>query len=158
MTELHRVAQSAQRPDKPGRCRVRCKPDAWLIQDIQHPGKPRPDLGRETDALRLAAGKRAALPVEIKIAKPDLHQETQPRQDLARDFRDDDFLLVRERKIFKILLRLADIGVRKGCLIFNSRPAAVADCHGVGISGLSRAPSHTEQVRRLMYMRGFCFL
>ena len=49
--------------------------DARLVEHVKNAGQARADLGREPDALRLAAGKRAALAVEREIIEPDFDEE-----------------------------------------------------------------------------------
>ena len=40
--------------------------DARLVEHVEHPDQPGADLGGQPDALRLAAGQRAAGPVEVR--------------------------------------------------------------------------------------------
>ncbi len=57
----HRIAEVAQALEGIQQARVvaRMQPDGRLIQHVQHAHQPRADLGRQADALRLAAGERA---------------------------------------------------------------------------------------------------
>ena len=57
------------------------KPDGGLVQNIQNAGQPRADLGRQADALRLPARKRARAARERQIAQADVRQEGKPRPD-----------------------------------------------------------------------------
>src|SRR5690606_17560435 len=59
--------------------------DGRLVQYVQHACKAAADLGREADALGLAAGERVRAPVEREVVEPDVLEEAQPRGDLAQD-------------------------------------------------------------------------
>ena len=59
--------------------------DGRLVEDVQHADETRPDLGREPDALRLAAGQRRRRAVEGQVVQPDVDQEAQPGVDLLED-------------------------------------------------------------------------
>ena len=71
------------------------QPDARLVQNIEHPREPRPDLGGEPNALRFAATQRAAFAIEREITEPDFEQKFQPRLNFAHDFVHDGLLLIR---------------------------------------------------------------
>ena len=49
--------------------------DAWFIEDIKNAGQTGADLRGQPNALRFAAGKRAALAIEREIAEPDFEQK-----------------------------------------------------------------------------------
>src|SRR5690606_39418839 len=59
--------------------------DRRLVEDIHHADEPGADLARETDALRLAAGKRVRASVEREIAEPDVDEEAESASDLRDD-------------------------------------------------------------------------
>src|SRR5438270_252241 len=52
------------------------------------------DVPARADALRLTTAKRAAFAIEREVTEPDFEKKIQPRQNLARDFRNDEFLLL----------------------------------------------------------------
>ncbi|SCF65498.1 hypothetical protein [Streptomyces sp. Ncost-T10-10d] len=58
------------------------QPDGRLIQHVQHAGQPCSDLGRQSDPLRLPAGKGSSGPVEGEVVQADVEQEAQPLADL----------------------------------------------------------------------------
>jgi hypothetical protein len=88
------VAQFAQRGEQPLVVAL-VQADARLVENVEDAGELRADLRREPDALRLAAGKRAALAVEREVAEPDLVEKAEPLQDFAPHFAADFFLLRR---------------------------------------------------------------
>ena len=61
------------------------QPDARLVEHVQHADQAGADLGRQPDALRLAARQRARGPVERQVVEPDVEQEPQPGVDLLED-------------------------------------------------------------------------
>ena len=78
------VAQPHQGRDQPGVVTL-VEPDRRLIQDVEDPHQAGADLGRQPDALRLAAGEAAAGPVEGQVVEPDVDQEAEPAVDLLED-------------------------------------------------------------------------
>ena len=68
------IAQPAQRADEPVVVAL-MQADARLIEHVEDAGEPGADLRREPNALRFAAGERAALAIEREIAEPDLEEE-----------------------------------------------------------------------------------
>ena len=79
--------------------------DARLIENVKDAGQSRADLRREPDALRFAAGKRAAFAIEREIAEPDLDEKLQARFNFAHDVGDDHSLLLGQ-------LQLPDVAAR----------------------------------------------
>ena len=75
------VAQPGQRRDELGVVAL-VEPDRRLVEDVQDAHQRRPDLGRQPDPLRLAAGQRHARPVEGQVVEPDVDEEAEPRDDL----------------------------------------------------------------------------
>src|SRR6185295_12851788 len=65
--------------------------DRRLVEDIEHADEARADLGREADALALAAGQRDGTAIEGQVVEADVDQEGEPRLDFlddrARNFR-----------------------------------------------------------------------
>jgi hypothetical protein len=59
--------------------------DRRLVQNIEHAGEARADLGGEPDALAFAARQRARATVEREIGEADVVEETQPLVDLLQD-------------------------------------------------------------------------
>ena len=66
--------------------------DGGLVQNIQHAHERRADLGRQTDALALAAGQRARRARQGQVFQADRLQEAQPVLDLL-DHAVADFML-----------------------------------------------------------------
>src|SRR5262249_40864587 len=64
---------------------ARGEADGGLVEDVEHADQARADLGREPDALALAAreGRRAA--IEGQVVEPHVDEESDPRQDLLQD-------------------------------------------------------------------------
>ena len=63
--------------------------DARLVEHVEHAGEAGADLGREADALRLAAGERRRRARQVEVAEADLEQELEPQPDLAQHLRRD---------------------------------------------------------------------
>ena len=145
------VAESLERPDQPPVVAL-VEPDRGLVEDVEHADELRPDLRREPEPLRLAAGERPCRAVEVEVADPDVVEERQPLADLLQDAPPDQHLG-----------RTSDRARRR------SRSAAVTDSWEnawidlppivtARTSGLSRAPLQTGQGRIDMYssMRSRC--
>ena len=71
---------------------ARVQADRGLVEDVEHAHQARAHLGREPDALPLAARERGAGAVEGEVAEADFEQEAQPLADLAQDAVGDDAL------------------------------------------------------------------
>ena len=71
------VAQLFQRPNQPLVVAL-MKPDARLIEDIQHVHQPRPNLRREAYTLALTARQAVRRAVERQITQPHALHELQP--------------------------------------------------------------------------------
>ncbi len=56
--------------------------DGRLIQDVQHPDEPRPDLGGQADPLGLAPGEAPRGPVQRQVPEPHVEEELEPLADL----------------------------------------------------------------------------
>ena len=54
--------------------------DRRLVEDVQDAHQARPDLRREPDALRLAAGQRRRRPIDGQVVEPDVDQEAEARR------------------------------------------------------------------------------
>ena len=82
------VPQPLERVEEPAVVAL-VEPDAGLVEDVEHADQARADLGREADALPLAARQRGGGAVERQVVEPDVGQEAQPLADLlehaARD-------------------------------------------------------------------------
>ena len=85
------VAQPRERGDELGVVAL-VQPDRRLVQDVEHAHQARPDLGRQPDALGLAAGERLARPIERQVVQPDVEQEAEPGRDLLEDLAGDRLL------------------------------------------------------------------
>ena len=81
----HRVAEVAQPQQRVDESPVVAlvQADARLVEDVEHADQRRADLGRQPDALRLAAGERRRGPVQSEIADADVVEEAQTLADLA---------------------------------------------------------------------------
>ena len=78
------VAQPGERRDQLGVVAL-VQADRRLVEDVQDAHERRPDLGREADALGLAAGQRLARPVDRQVVEPDVDEEAEARADLLED-------------------------------------------------------------------------
>ena len=94
----HRVAHVAQVRERIQQPLViaRMQPDGRLVQHVQHAAQLRPDLRRQTDALRLAAGKRGRRAFQAEIIQPDRREKLQPPPDLVHDAAGDLHFAVAE--------------------------------------------------------------
>ncbi len=90
------VAQPGQRRDELGVVAL-VEADRRLVEDVQDAHQGRPDLGREADPLRLAAGQRHARPVERQVVEPDVDEEPEPGHDLLEDLVGDRPLALGQR-------------------------------------------------------------
>ena len=78
------IAQVAERGEQPLVVAL-VQPDARLVQHVEHAGEPGADLGREPDALRLAAGERARRAAQREVVEPDVPEEAEPVADFLED-------------------------------------------------------------------------
>ena len=67
--------------------------DAWLVEHVEHAGQARADLRGEPDALRFAAGERAAFAVEGEVVEPHIDHKAETRADFFEDVAGDVRLL-----------------------------------------------------------------
>src|SRR5690242_11243121 len=68
------ITQTLQRFEQPLIIAL-VKPDARFVEDVEHADQAGANLRGETDSLSLSPGKRVALAVECKVAKPDVPEE-----------------------------------------------------------------------------------
>ena len=61
------------------------QPDARLVEDVEHAHQTGADLGRQPDALGLAAGERAGRTAEGEVLQADITQERQPLDHFLED-------------------------------------------------------------------------
>ena len=80
----HRVAEVAQPPQRVEQPAIVAlvQADRRLVEDVEHADQARADLGRQPDALALAARQRAGGPVQREVVEADVHQEAEPLADL----------------------------------------------------------------------------
>ena len=64
--------------------------DRRLVEDVEHAGQVRPDLGREPDALPFAARQRRGAAAERQVADADVVEEVQAVANLAQDAAGDE--------------------------------------------------------------------
>ena len=128
--------------------------DAGFIENVENASQTGADLRREPDALRFAAGKRAALAIQCEIAEPDLDEKLQTRANLADNVCYDGLLLLGQvetanesQRVFHVLLaELMDIQFARAA----ARESLIVTAR---ISGLSLAPPQTLHVSRVMNAR-----
>jgi hypothetical protein len=70
------------------------EPDRRLVEDVQHPHEPRPDLGGQPDPLGLPARQGRRGPVQRQVVQADVHEEPQPSPDLLEEPLGDEALAV----------------------------------------------------------------
>ena len=58
------------------------QPDRGFVEDVEHPGEVRSDLGCKADPLCLSAREAACAPREGQVADADLFEELEPGDDL----------------------------------------------------------------------------
>ena len=58
--------------------------DARFIQHVQHPGESGTDLGRQTDALRLATAQGHRRAIQAQVVEPHIQQKAQAHADLPQ--------------------------------------------------------------------------
>ncbi len=85
MTELPRSRSRRSVVEQP-RVIALMQTDARFIEDIKNAGQSGTDLRGEPNALRFAAGKRAALAIQREIIEPDFEEKLQTRFDFAQNF------------------------------------------------------------------------
>ena len=88
--------------------------DARLIEDVEHPHQARADLGRQADALALAAGERRRRAGERQIAEPHALQEAKTRADLLQNLLGDQQFLFAQRQTLDKFQRLDDRQIGEG--------------------------------------------
>ena len=93
-----RVAEVAQRDERVDEATVVAlvQADARLVEHVEHAGEAGADLGRQADALRLAARERGRRAGEVEVAEADVDEEVEPDLDLAQHLRGDRLLAVGE--------------------------------------------------------------
>ena len=94
--------------------------DRGLVENVEHTLQARTDLGRQANALSLAAGQRRGATVEIQVPEADLDQKLQPGTDLAHDRRGDLVLAGIERQPAQLL---SGLGYRQGQGLGDISPA-----------------------------------
>ncbi len=73
--------------------------DGGLVADVEHAHEAGADLGREPDALGLAAGERRRAAVERQVVEADLDEEVEAGADLLDDLVGDHLLRARELRV-----------------------------------------------------------
>ena len=145
LDDQHRIPEIAEsREGRDELCVVPLvKTDRRLVEDVQDAHQRRPDLGREPDALCLAAGQGLARPVDGQVVEPDVDQEAQSSPDLLEQLVRDRSLPIgdpaRER-----LRPLQRVGDREIGHLRMSRPSTVTP----SASGRSRCPCRSDRVAR----------
>ncbi len=80
VTQISKVVEGADQP----LVVARMKPDARLIEHVEHPGQLAAELTRQADPLRFAAGEGRSRAVEAQVLEPDVEQELEPAVDFAK--------------------------------------------------------------------------
>ena len=101
LDDEHRVAEVAQAHQGADQAVVvgGVQADRRLVADVEHAHEAGADLGREADALRLAAGERRGAAVERQVVEADLDQEVEAGADLLQDLVGDRLLALAERRL-----------------------------------------------------------
>ena len=94
LDDEHGVAEVAQADQRADQAVVvgGVQADGRLVADVEHAHEAGADLGREADALGLAAGERRRAAVERQVVEADLDQEVEAGADLLEDLVGDDLL------------------------------------------------------------------
>ena len=122
------------------------QPDGGLIEHVEHSGEARADLGREADALRLAAGQRAGRAAEAQVVEADLQQEVEPSPDLAQHLRRDLRFALGQLELCEILLGVGQAETRR----IGDRVAVHQDGEDLRLEpvAVARQAGHFAQVLR----------
>ena len=109
----HAVADVAQVPQGADQAVVVAlvQADARFVQHVHHAGQPRPDLGSQADALRLAARQCLGAAVQAQVVQPHVVEEFQPEADLADHLLRDFGLGAAQFEPIEILEAFAQSGV-----------------------------------------------
>ena len=106
------IAQMLQRREK--LCVVALvQADRRLVEDVGDADEAAPDLGRQADALALAAGKGPRRAGQTQVVEADVHEKAEARVHLPEDGRRDGLLICRELQRRQILLHAAHGLVRE---------------------------------------------
>ena len=119
------VAQPGQRRDELGVVAL-VQADRRLVEDVEDAHQGRADLGREPDALGLAAGQRDARPVEGQVVEPDVDEEAEPGDDLLEHLE----AIVRSRSLSSPPRPVAQRRASVIDIVDTSQMLRVADGHG----------------------------
>ena len=146
------VAQPLQGVDQP-RVVALVQTDARFVEDIEHAHQRGADLGRQPDALRLAAGEGVGRALQGEVVEPDIDQEAEPLADLLEDLAGDEELALAERRA-PVLRRVSASSLNQACASrIGSRVISTIDRPSMvmaSTSGLRRAPWHSGQGRSAM--------
>ena len=106
----HRVAEVAQARERVDQAPVVAlvQADRRLVEHVQRADQTRPDLARQPDALRLAAGQRAGVARQREVVEADVEQEPEPGVDLLGDPLGDHPVALAQLERGEELRRLAD--------------------------------------------------
>ncbi len=98
LDDEHGVAEVAQAGQRAQQAVVVAlvQADAGLVQDVEHAHQAGADLGRQADALGLAAAQGAAFAVEREVAQADVLEEAEPGADFLDELMGDLLLELRQ--------------------------------------------------------------
>ena len=109
--------------------------DGRLVEHVEHADEARADLGRQADALGLAAGEGAGRAREREVVEPDGEQEAHAGVDLLDDPLGDDVVALGEHEGVEELGGVADAEVAD----LGDGPAADLDGEAEGLEALAVA-------------------
>ena len=129
------VAQLSQGVQQPAVV-ARVQADRRLVEHVQHAAQAAPDLGRQSNALHLAAGERGGGPGQRQVVQTHVDQELQPVANLARHLAGDLPLAAGELPVVELFpetiqrqaAKLVDRSApQPHCRRVVAQPAAAAD-------------------------------
>ena len=109
--------------------------DTGLVQNINHPDQTGPNLCRQTDTLRFAAGKCSGRAGQRQIVQTDINQKSQPCTDFFDHLRANQLLLGRQGQVFHKFIQVIDRIIRD----FTDISAAYGHGEGLFLQSLSAA-------------------
>ena len=143
----HRVAEVAQARQRAEQALVVAlvQADRRLVEDVHHADQAGADLGRQADALRLAAGQRVGAAIERQVVEADVEQEAQALADLLDDLVGDLAAPARE-------LQLVEERAARRRPAGRVTPAATCSAtNTLRAARLRRVPPHSGQGWLLRY-------
>ena len=122
--------------------------DRRLVEDVEDADQAGADLGRQPDALGLAAAQRARRPVEGEVVETDVEQEVEPLEDLLEHPLADLALAGAELDRAEVVGALVD---REGADLGDVLAAAVLVAQGDGHRHRLEAAALADRARHLAH-------